>query len=116
MVVFFEGLEFYAYHGVPAEERELGHRFVADLSIDLSREPSSDAISQTVDYAEAMRVVQDLATSRKFHTVEALATLIADDLMRRYPIARELTLRISKIAPPTPFIVGTVGVEVSRHR
>jgi dihydroneopterin aldolase len=116
MRVFFEGLEFYAYHGVPPEERVLGHRFIADLAITLIREPNEDTIAATVDYADAMKLVEELSASRKFQTVEALASLVADELMARYPLISELDLRIAKLAPPTPHIVETVGVEVSRNR
>ncbi len=116
LTVFFEGLEFYAHHGVPAEERTIGHRYCADLYMELSKEPKSDDVNATVDYADSMGYVQRFATENQFRTMEALAMALADNLLAEYPNVRELTLKIAKIAPPTPFIVEHAGVEITRTR
>lgn len=114
--VFFEGLEFYAYHGVPPEEQKIGHRYTADLYLVLAKEPSGDSLNSTVDYGDAMKAVIAFATERQYKTVEALASALANDLMSRYSLVKELTLRIAKVSPPAPFIVSHAGVEVTRSR
>ena len=116
LTVFFEGLEFYAHHGVSAEERTVGHRYSADLYMALTDEPSKDDIRGTVDYADAMQFVLKFSTDNQFRTVEALASGLANGLMGRYPIVDELSVKIVKLIPPAPFIVEQVGVEVTRSR
>lgn len=114
--VFFEGLQFYGYHGVSAEERAVGHRYEVDVFLQLSEEPMADEITETVDYASVMGLAQQVGTTRQYQTVEALAAAIADEILKRYELVEEVTIRLSKLLPPAPFIAERAGVELSRAR
>ena len=52
--VLLRGLLFHAHHGVLPEERTLGQKFEVDLalSVDLRAAGASDALQDTISYAE----------------------------------------------------------------
>lgn len=115
--VFIEGLEFYGYHGVPAEERILGHRYMVDLWLTVASEAdASDRIEETVDYGEVGVRVIELATRLKAHTLEHLAGSVCEELLAGYPAVSEVKIRVSKPHPPTPIIAARAGVEMVRKR
>lgn len=116
MTVFFEGLQIHGHHGVPPEERVIGHRYSLDLRMELGDEPKGDGIAQTVDYVEAMRFVEKVSGENRFETVERLAQTLSDGLMERFPTVTTLELKVSKLMPPAPHIVERVGVIVNRTR
>ncbi|MFZ4509220.1 MAG: dihydroneopterin aldolase, partial [Fimbriimonas sp.] len=41
MQVFVTGLDVYAFHGVPDAEREVGHRYRADLTLEVDEDASA---------------------------------------------------------------------------
>lgn len=115
--VFIEGLEFYGYHGVPAEERILGHRYAVDLWLIVeSTAVASDRIEETVDYGEVGVRVVELVTRVKAHTLEHLAGLVCDELLGLYPAVSEVRIRVAKPNPPSPIIAARAGVELVRKR
>ena len=84
--------------------------------LQLREEPKGDDISKTVDYAAAMALVAEFGTGKQFRTVEALASAMADAILKRFTLVEELTLRVSKLLPPAPFVVERAGVELTRTR
>jgi dihydroneopterin aldolase len=116
--VFIEGLEIYAYHGVPDAEQEIGHRYrvgcrvlLADLAA-----PWRDDVAQTVDYDALSKAITTGITSKRYRTVEALAWAVAGDIFTAFEAVDSLELAIEKIAPPMPVIADSAGVEVSLSR
>ena len=115
--VFLEGLEFYGYHGVPAEERVVGHRYVADLYLEVDgRADTTDHIHDTVDYGAVGVRTLALATDAQAHTLEHLAAHICDNLLADYPMIARVRIRLAKPLPPAPVIAARAGVEVERAR
>lgn len=111
--VFIEGLEFYGYHGVPAEERAVGHRYIADLWLSVEgRADVSDHIADTVDYAAVGQEVMSAIASAKAHTLEHLAHETCGFILERFPSVASVRLKLSKPYPPTPMIAAKAGVEV----
>ena len=75
MRVFVRRLEFYAYHGVPAEERQIGHRYVADLDVEIhDRAGETDMVEDTVDYGALAKRLEVLAAGSQHQTLESLVT------------------------------------------
>jgi 7,8-dihydroneopterin aldolase/epimerase/oxygenase len=115
--VFLEGLEFYGYHGVPAEERVLGHRYTADLYLQVDGSADrTDHIQETVDYSKVGARTIELATEAQAHTLEHLAGHICDHLLAEYPMITKLKIRLAKPLPPCPLIAARAGVELERSR
>ncbi|MFY9234068.1 MAG: dihydroneopterin aldolase [Fimbriimonadaceae bacterium] len=115
--IFIDGLEVYAYHGVPAEERILGHRYGVDLSLSVEGSADeTDKIGDTVDYGAIGAMVSDLMATSHAHTLEHLARTIAESLLEDQPLISEVFIRVSKPYPPTPIIAAAAGVELTVAR
>jgi dihydroneopterin aldolase len=115
--VFIEDLEFYSYHGVSGEERLVGHRYMASVSLDVDGQATTtDAIAHTVDYGAAGDVIQRVASSKQFSTVERLADEICRELLSRFRSVQEVRLKVVKRLPPAPMIVREAGVEMVMSR
>ena len=115
--VFLEGLEFYGYHGVPAEERVVGHRYIADLYLQVNGSADkTDHIQETVDYSHVAARTLVLATEAQAHTLEHLAAHICDNLLADYPMIARVKIRLAKPLPPAPIIAARAGVELELAR
>jgi dihydroneopterin aldolase len=115
--VFIEGLDIYAYHGVPAEERAIGHRYNIDIELTVDgTADATDEISDTVDYATAAQIAEKLIRHSQYQTVERLATAVAESLLEAFPLIRQATVTIRKPMPPAPFIAAAVGASVVRKQ
>ncbi len=115
--VFVRGVEFYGYHGVPAEERFIGHRYRVDVKMNVDGHADrTDHVSDTVDYGKVAQTVTEIGTTEKAHTVERLARLIGERILAEHPLALNVTVRVAKPLPPTPVIADEAGVEIELKR
>ena len=115
--VHIEGLEFYGYHGVPAEERLVGHRYVVDLAalVDGSAD-ATDRVEDTIDYGSLGQHIVATAAASQAHTLEHLAATLADAVMETDSRIAEVRLRVSKPLPPAPIMAARAGVEIVKRR
>lgn len=100
-VVFLEGLQFYGYHGVNAEERSLGQRFLVDveLTTDLRAAGRADDLTQTVNYSLVYKRVQTIVEGPPLNLIEAVAEEIATALMADFPVSSvTVTVRKPEVA------------------
>ena len=110
--VFVTGLEFYGYHGVSEQERQIGHRLRLDIEADVTEEAHrTDNVAETVDYGALAQAAFELLTGESHHTLEHAIELAGTDLMVRFPRIERLTLRLAKIAPPVPLTIESIGIE-----
>lgn len=115
--VLIRGLEFYAHHGVPAEEQVIGHRYKVDLELDIEGgTDETDDISGTVDYGAVAAKIVAIAEGTQHRTVEKLARVIADRLMKEHPNVAGLTMTLVKRLPPAPMIAEEAGVRIRLNR
>jgi dihydroneopterin aldolase len=113
VTLFVTGLEFYAYHGVPSEERAIGHRYIVDLELDVkSSAELTDDVRDSVDYALAAGIVLEVSSTAQYKTVERLAHVIAETLLTRFSRIERVNIRLAKRLPPAPFIAEELGVEL----
>ena len=113
--ICLQGMQFYAYHGASAPERELGQRLEVEVEIfsDLRAAGKLDDLAHTVNYAEVYQVVQEVVTNSSYNLIEALAEAVAAAILARFNVT-EILVRIKK---PVPFIPGCLsGVAVEIHR
>ncbi|HOL17104.1 MAG TPA: dihydroneopterin aldolase [Bacillota bacterium] len=106
----------YGYHGVRAEEQQLGQEFRVnlDLGLDLPAEVD-DRLENTVDYRLAVEAVQQVMTGPKRLLLETLAEEIAG-LLLQLPLVLEATVTVCKPHPPIPGVQGGVSVIITRTR
>ncbi|OJU61547.1 MAG: dihydroneopterin aldolase [Armatimonadetes bacterium 55-13] len=111
--VFVRGIEFYGFHGVPAEERVIGHRYRVDIEMKVAGDAdTSDLIEDTVDYGAISVLIARMGQEVKVLTVERLARMMAERLLDGYPTIQDINIRIAKPFPPAPVIALEAGVEL----
>ena len=111
--VELRGLRLFGRHGVHAHEKENGQDFLFDVDLDVGERGSSDRLEEAVDYREVARTVAEVSDARTFDLLEALATAVADELLRRFE-AERVVVRVVKPAVKPGGLDGTAGVSVSR--
>jgi len=115
--VFVRGIEFYGYHGVPAEERHIGHRYRVDLELHVDgTADETDRISDTVDYSAVSRIVTRVGADETAHTVERLARIMGERVLQEHPTVASLWISVAKPMPPSPIIADEAGVELEMAR
>ncbi len=115
--ITLDGIDVYAHHGVHPAERELGQRFVIDLSLygDWSAAAGSDELDQALDYVAVHQRICEVTASTSFHLLETLAAVICRALLENFPVARTV-VTVHKPNPPIPNFLGSVSVTLDRDR
>jgi len=117
-LIRIEGLEFHGFHGVPAAEREIGHRYRVDavLELDLRPAAAADDVALTVDYGEVARTLLQVGIGPSVQLVETLAERMAAAVLDRFPRVQALELRVAKIHPPVALQFAAAIIEIRRTR
>ena len=115
--LLLEDVRFYGHHGVSKAEQTVGVWFSVDaeLAVDLTPAGVSDDLAAAVDYGEVARRIVEIGTDGRVNLIERLAELIAQALLREFPV-RQVRVRVRKLTPPLQGLVGTPSVELVRTR
>ena len=116
--IIIRDLEIYAYHGVLPEEKIKGQTFVvsAELFLDLREAGIKDDLSKTVNYAQVCQLINDTVTKEKFDLIEAVAEAVADAILLKFDMIKEVHITISKPMAPIPMTFDTVCVDIVRKK
>lgn len=106
-------LRLFGRHGVHEHEKREGQEFVFDVDIVVGDRGTSDRLEEAVDYRDVAQAVQEVSDARSYDLLEALATDVADELLRRFE-AERVVVRVEKPAVKPGGLDGTAGVSVSR--
>ena len=111
-----KNLEVFARHGVYAEERALGQKFIisASLFADLRYAGKSDDLGASIDYSQICKTIKDFAEANTFSLIEAVAEGLAWKLLVSEPLIRKLWLEVKKPWAPVGMPLETVSVEIER--
>ncbi len=109
---------FYGYHGVLSEEQSVGGKFEADVDIytDFTNAAEKDSLNQTVDYEKVYKFMYQIALGQKYYLIEALASKIVDELLKKFPQIQKIAVRVRKNNPPLGGLVDSVEVEVVKSQ
>lgn len=112
-----EKLEFYAYHGVHACEKELGNRFQIDIAVTLTTKEPIKTLSETVDYAQIANLVHQVITSDSVDLLETLANSILYGIHSYFSFLplRKIQIKISKFTPPIGYLCEKSSVELVKE-
>ena len=113
ITVELRGLRLFGRHGIHAHEKENGQDFLFDVDLQVGERGVSDRLADAVDYRDVARTVQEVSDARSYNLLEALATAVADELLRRFA-AERVVVRVVKPAVKPGGLDGTAGVSVSR--
>jgi len=116
--IIIKDLEIFAYHGVLEEEKINGQTFVvsAELFLDLREAGIKDDLSKTVNYAQVCQLINDTVTKEKFDLIEAVAEAVADAILLKFDMIKEVHITISKPMAPIPMTFDTVCVDIVRKK
>lgn len=111
-ITALSGLEFYAYHGLYAEEQILGQKFKVDVKVTMDIDKPITHIEDAVNYEmlfntarEEMAVRQDL--------IETVAQRILARLQKHFGAAPSVEVTIYKPNPAGVFKSGVASVTIS---
>ncbi len=115
VVIEVTGLRLMARVGVTDPELEVDRAIVVDLEVGDpdNRATETDAIGDTIDYAELAAEAERIATSEPHRTLERLAARIAGRVREAAGEGASVTVRVTKPDPPMPQAVASVAVSVS---
>jgi 7,8-dihydroneopterin aldolase/epimerase/oxygenase len=113
ITVELRDLRLFGRHGVHEHEKREGQHFVFDVDLAVGSRGASDRLEDAVDYRDVALAVQEVSDARSYDLLEALATAVADELVRRFG-AERAAVRVSKPAVRPGGLDGTAAVSVSR--
>lgn len=115
--IVLSGIEIYAHGGVTEAERGIGQRYRVDLELhlDLAQPGHSDALGDTISYADVHDVAVRVIRDRPFNLIEAAAQRVATAVLDGFPV-RTVTVRLAKLLPPIDGVVASAAVEITRRR
>jgi dihydroneopterin aldolase/2-amino-4-hydroxy-6-hydroxymethyldihydropteridine diphosphokinase len=115
--IVVEGIRGPGYHGVFEHERRDGQQFLVDVAIelDLRRPGRSDDLVDTVNYGEVTAQVLARIEGEPFDLIEALAEIIAADVLSHDGVDA-VDVVVHKPQAPVGVPVSDVRVEIRRER
>lgn len=115
--IALSGISVFAHHGVLAEERRRGQRFLVDVIVhlDLRVAGEGDRLADTVDYGDLAVRIHDLVAGERHDLIESVAERVAG-LVLSDPRVEEVEVTVHKPDAPIPVQVGSVSVTVRRRR
>lgn len=117
-VVRIKNAVFYAYHGALKEEQFIGGKFEADVDMffNFTEAAANDDLSKTINYDEVYKFINKVIHEKKYYLIETLATIIADSLLKTYPILEKVKVKVRKNNVPVGGIIEHVEAEVEKGR
>ncbi len=112
------GIRCYGRHGVASEENRLGQRFEVSLrlGVDCADAGRTDDIARAVNYAHVIEEVARIVEGTPRRLIESVAQSIADAVLDKFPLVRDVWVSVLKPNPPVPFNFDGVSVEITRKR
>jgi dihydroneopterin aldolase len=116
--IVLTGIHGFGYHGVFDHERKDGQDFFVDLtlSVDLTAPSNSDAIEDTVNYAEITDLVVEEITSNPVNLIEKLAGRIAERVLNQHLKVQAVSVTVHKPQAPVSAQLKDIAVLVTRTR
>lgn len=107
--------EFFAFHGVREEERNLGGRFQVDVDVwyDTMKAVVSDDLSDTVNYEEVLFLVNEHINGEPCELIETLSYDMASAIIDRFVAVRQTTVRVRKLSVPIQQVLDHVETEIT---
>ena len=114
--LILKGIRFHGHHGVPKPERQVGGHYEVDaiLGCALANAGNTDALTDTVNYAEVVSRIVEIGTQQSFQLIEALAEKIASVILEQFAVD-EVHLTVKKLNPPIEQPIDYFAVEIFRN-
>jgi dihydroneopterin aldolase len=111
VTVQLHNLLFTAYHGIFEEEKILGNEYIVDVSMGFhEKEDVISHIHDTINYATVYEIIK----KRMNIPTQLLETVVMEtgnEIHRRFPFLKSITITIKKLHPPVGGMQGSAGVK-----
>jgi dihydroneopterin aldolase len=116
--IILNGIHGYGYHGLFESEQINGQDFYVDLvlDLDLTQAAQSDAIEDTVNYAEIVDLTHEEITTNPVKLIEKLAFRIAEHILNSHLKVKSVTVTIHKPQAPVGKKVHDILVVINKSR
>jgi 7,8-dihydroneopterin aldolase/epimerase/oxygenase len=116
--IILTGIHGFGYHGLFEAERLNGQDFYVDLTLqlDLASAAQSDAINDTVNYAEITELTHREITTNPVNLIEKLAYRIAERILEGHLKVESVTVTVHKPQAPVGTKVQDISVVVKKSR
>ena len=111
-----KGITAVGFHGVYTEERAKGQKFVVDVKLSLELKGIADDLTKTVNYADIAHLVVRHITGEPVNLIETLAESIADKILKDYPLAKKVQVKVHKPEAPINVEFKDVIVKIEKER
>ena len=114
-IIELENMEFHARHGCYPMEQVVGGRFVVSITIEANLKTAgySDDVKDTINYLNVYAIVSR-EMEKPSHILENVAARIVEAIYDDYPSCKQVTVKVSKLAPPLGGKVEKVSVTFSK--
>jgi dihydroneopterin aldolase len=115
--ITLQGLRVRGFHGVHAEERQVGQLFVIDvrLSVDTTAAAAGDDLAATIDYSTLAHLLAEVVGGQPVALIETLAQRLADVCLGD-PMVSAVEVTVHKPDAPVGLPVSDVMVTITRER
>ncbi|MCR5758287.1 MAG: dihydroneopterin aldolase [Selenomonas sp.] len=112
------GLNFYGYHGVLPEERQMGQEFSVDVTmyLDLQDAGQTDKLAATVNYADVYRVVKKIVEGEPRNLIESVGEDVAQTILQKFLLVAKVRVTVHKPHAPLPGVFTDACISVVRSR
>jgi dihydroneopterin aldolase len=105
------GLEFFSFHGLYAEEKVLGAKFLVDVSVECEINKPISSIDEAVNYEIIYNTVRSQMAIPE-DLLETVAQKIIDVLQQEFGQAKRVEVTIHKPNPAGTFKSGVASVTI----
>ena len=111
-------LEIFANHGVYAEEKKLGQKFLisVELHTDLKNAGKTDKLEYSIDYGKICFDIKDFVENNTFNLIESVAEGLARKLLRDNAPIKKVSVEVEKPYAPIALPFEAVSVKIKRQR
>jgi len=118
VTICLNDMVFYGFHGVFAEERTLGQRFI--VSLELTTDDALDKeirkLDDTVDYTKVYSLLKKIMETDQFYLLESVANIILDKVLAEFPLVKKAKVCIQKPSVAIQGILKSVELVMERSR
>lgn len=116
--IIIEDLEVYAYHGVAAEEKQLGQMFIISLyiGVDLEKAAQSGNLDETINYYSICKLVNNILQKKSYDLIETAAHKVIEGIFHNFENAHTVKVLLKKPWAPMGYHLKYAAVELERIR
>ncbi len=109
--------EVYAYHGVYDREKNDGQKFIITTTV-FTRyyDNFTDDIKHTLSYVDIADLVEGVCLSAKYDLIETVGIKIADAILQKFAIAKEVMVEVKKPDAPVGKKIKYPAVTITKKR